>query len=135
MNIDLIAIFIVKIFVGAIESFLGIRFFLKILGASQEASFVRWIYITSDSFLDPFRGMFPTLSMGPYFVVELSTLFAMLVYALVGFVVIKIIDFIYHHIVEEVIGPSKPQPQQDSKPAQQQGQIFNNQQTPTEQQS
>lgn len=100
MNIDAIAIFITKAIIGTIETFLGVRFILKILGASQQAPFVRWIYATSDTVLDPFRGMFPTPEIGPYFVIELNTIFAMIVYVLVGYSMIKFIDFIYKQIVQ-----------------------------------
>ncbi len=89
---------------------MGIRFFLKILGANQQAPFVQWVYVTSDSFLDPFRGMFPTLSFGQYFVIELSTLFAMIVYALFGFFAIRLVDFAYKHIVENLTGSPTPPP-------------------------
>lgn len=112
MNIDVIAIFILKSIIGVIEAFMGIRFFLKILGASQQAPFVQWVYATSDSFLDPFRGMFPTIFFGQYFVIELSTLFAMIVYALFGFFAIKLVDFAYKHIVENLTGVPQKSTQQ-----------------------
>ncbi len=82
------------------EAFLGVRFLLKILGASQQALFVRWIYSISDSILQPFVGMFPTPSIAPNFVFELNTIFAMLVYIVVGYAMVKFIDFIYKQIVE-----------------------------------
>ena len=99
MNIDTIAIFITKALIGVMEAFLGVRFFLKILGASQQAPFVRWIYGISDSFLEPFVGMFPSPSMGPHFIIELNTLFAMLVYVVIGYFTVKLIDFVYKQII------------------------------------
>jgi uncharacterized membrane protein YhdT len=100
MDIDKIAIFITKTIIGTMEAFLGVRFLLKILGASQQALFVRWIYSISDSILQPFVGMFPTPSIAPNFVFELNTIFAMLVYIVVGYAMVKFIDFIYKQIVE-----------------------------------
>lgn len=100
MNIDTIAIFITKALIGTMEAFLGVRFFLKILGASQKAPFVRWIYGISDSLLEPFVGMFPSPSIGPYFVIELNTLFAMMVYVIIGYFTVKLIDFVYKQIIK-----------------------------------
>lgn len=100
MNIDAIAIFITKAIIGTMEAFLGVRFILKILGASQQALFVRWIYSISDSILEPFFGMFPSPSIGPNFVIELNTIFAMMVYIIVGYFFIKFIDFMYKQLVE-----------------------------------
>ncbi len=100
MNIDAIAIFITKALIGTMEAFLGVRFFLKILGASQQAPFVRWIYGISDSLLEPFIGMFPSPAIGPHFIIELNTLFAMLVYVVVGYFTVKLIDFVYKQIVK-----------------------------------
>ena len=100
MKLHLIGGFAVKAFIGVVEALLGLRFFLKILGASQQAPFVSWIYETADIFLEPFWDMFPVLSLGRYFVVELSTLFAMFVYALFGFFTLRIVEFIYKQIIE-----------------------------------
>lgn len=115
MNIDVIAIFIIKTVIGVIETFLGIRFFLKILGASQQAPFVEWVYTTSNSFLDPFWGMFPTIAFGRLFVIELSTLFAMIVYALFGFFAVRLVDFAYKHIVENISGVAKENSEAETK--------------------
>ena len=100
MNIDAIAIFITKAIIGTMEAFLGVRFILKILGASQQALFVRWIYSISDSILEPFFGMFPSPSIGPNFVIEVNTIFAMMVYIVVGYFFIKFIDFMYKQLVQ-----------------------------------
>ena len=102
MKLDQIAIFIVKTILGITEAFLAGRFFLKILGASARAPFVRWVYNISDSLTQPFNGMFPTPSLGDIFVIDFNTIFAMIVYAIVGFFVIKVVDFIYKHIFEDL---------------------------------
>lgn len=100
MDIDKIAIFITKAIIGTMEAFLGVRFLLRILGASNQALFVKWIYSVSDSILQPFVGMFPTPSIAPNFVFELNTIFAMLVYIVIGYSLVKFIDFMYKQIVE-----------------------------------
>lgn len=108
MNIDAIAIFITKALIGIMETFLGVRFFLKILGASQQAPFVRWIYSTSDSLMEPFIGMFPSPALGPYFIIELNAILAMIVYALVGYFIIRVIDFVYKQFIVNFQNADKP---------------------------
>jgi len=82
----------VNLFLGLVEGFLGFRFVLKLFGASDTNSFVKWIYDMSSTLLDPFRGIFPTTIFDNRFVLEFSTLFAMLVYAVLGLVILAVID-------------------------------------------
>jgi uncharacterized protein YggT (Ycf19 family) len=68
-----------------IEVLLSLRIILKFLGANTVAPFVTWVYDTSQPLLAPFEGMFPTIQLeGPY-TIEIATLFALVVYAFVGF--------------------------------------------------
>lgn len=64
---------------------LGLRIFLKLLNASLAASFVAWVYQTTDPFVAPFSGIFPNLQIIPGFIVELSSIFALIVYSLIGY--------------------------------------------------
>jgi len=75
------------------EFFLGVRFLLKLFGASPGADFVNWIYITSQTLLDPFRGAFPATSVENGSILEFSTLFAIVIYALVGYFILELVDF------------------------------------------
>jgi len=63
---------------------LGLRFVLRLFGASETAGFVSWVYEMSAVLLEPFRGIFPTQTFENQFVFEFSTLFAMIVYGLLG---------------------------------------------------
>ena len=67
---------------GIAEAFLGLRFFLKLFAANPATPFVRWIYDTSQPILAPFAGIFPT-RVTDGFIFEISTLFAMIVYAII----------------------------------------------------
>lgn len=69
---------------GIIEFFIGARILLKLLGASTQAAFVRWVYETTDPLLQPFLGMFPSPKLSSGFVLEVSSLFALIVYAFAG---------------------------------------------------
>ena len=73
------------------EFFLGARVFLKLIGASVTAPFVAWVYQTTEPLLFPFVGIFPNPQLTG-FVVEFSSLFALIVYALVGFFVSNLIS-------------------------------------------
>jgi len=69
---------------GLAELFLGVRFILKLFGANAGNCFVNWIYETSSTVLDPFRGIFPTQVFKGLFVIEFSTRFAIIIYALIA---------------------------------------------------
>ena len=80
------------------EAFLGLRLILKLFGANVSNGFVQWIYETSDAVLDPFRGIFPTQIFKSTFVLEFSTIFAMIIYALVAMLLVYVIELITHPI-------------------------------------
>ncbi len=83
---------LVNVFVGAVLTVLGLRFVLRLFAANQDVTFVSWVYETSAVLLEPFRGIFPTQTFENNVVLELSTLFAMIVYALIGMLLIAAIN-------------------------------------------
>lgn len=82
--------------IGVIEFLLAIRILLKLLGASTQAPFVQWIYETTRPLLTPFEGMFPTSTLPVGFVLEMSTLIAVIVYAFLGVLLESIIFQLAH---------------------------------------
>ena len=84
----------VDILLAVVESFLGLRFVLKLFGANPSAEFVSWLYSTSEPLLEPFKGMFPAPIIERGFILEFSTLFAMLMYALGAWLITELIVFI-----------------------------------------
>lgn len=74
-----------------IEGIIGLRILLRFLGANPSAPFVSWIYQTSRPLLSPFEGMFPSPSARGGFVIEVSALFAILIYAFVGYIIASVI--------------------------------------------
>jgi uncharacterized protein YggT (Ycf19 family) len=72
------------------EFLLGARIFLKLTGASPYAPFVTWIYQTTEPLLSPFTGIFPNPQLTG-FVLEFSSLFALIVYALIGYFITNLI--------------------------------------------
>lgn len=73
-----------SLFVGLVLTALGIRFVLKLFGANDSAAFVGWIYDMTAVLLEPFRGIFTTQTFENTYVFEFATLFAMVVYGLLG---------------------------------------------------
>ncbi|HEY8886396.1 MAG TPA: YggT family protein [Candidatus Microsaccharimonas sp.] len=86
---------------GLAELFLGLRFILKLFGANAGNDFVNWIYETSGAILDPFRGIFPTQVFKSAFVVEFSTIFAMIIYALIAMLLVYVIELITHPVAHK----------------------------------
>jgi uncharacterized protein YggT (Ycf19 family) len=85
-----------------VEIILGLRFILKLFGADAGNAFVAWLYETSGAILDPFRGIFPTQVFQSNFVLEFSTLFAIILYAIIALLLIWIINAITAPIEDAV---------------------------------
>ena len=77
---------------GIIDGLLLIRLVLKLLGANPQAGFTSFIYGLTDVFMAPFRNLLPAVgSNSSGAVLETSVLIAILVYALIGWVLARII--------------------------------------------
>ena len=76
------------------ELFLGFRLVLKLFGADAGNAFVNWVYEMSGVILDPFRGIFPTQVFQSTYVLEFSTIFAMIIYAVIAMLLVYLVEFI-----------------------------------------
>lgn len=85
---------VIDFLVILVEITLGFRFILKLFGASSFAPFVNWMYSTSEPLLQPFRGMFPSPLLEQGIIFEFSTLFAMLVYMIAGWLLSELVLFV-----------------------------------------
>ncbi len=86
--------YLVYFFFGALEILLVFRFILKLAGASLSSAFVGFIYGFSGIFVAPFAGIFHRgFSQGveTTSVFEPSTLIAILVYAVLGWGIVKLV--------------------------------------------
>lgn len=72
---------------GIVEFLLSLRIILKLFGASPTAPFVSWIYETTQPLLVPFIGAFPSPRLEGGFIIEFSSLFALIVFAFIGYLV------------------------------------------------
>ncbi|OGG48726.1 hypothetical protein A3C18_03040 [Candidatus Kaiserbacteria bacterium RIFCSPHIGHO2_02_FULL_54_11b] len=79
--------------IGLIQFMLALRFVLVLLGANASAGFVAWVYSVTNQLAAPFLGAFPALNLAG-FTVELSIIFAMIGYAIIGWLITGIISFI-----------------------------------------
>jgi hypothetical protein len=75
---------IVYFLLGVLEIILALRFLFRLLGAGQDNSFILFLYNLSHVFVVPFNGIFNDQILGTGNVFELSTLIAMLVFALIA---------------------------------------------------
>jgi hypothetical protein len=87
---------LIHLLISIVEVLLALRFVLKLLGA-RSASFVAWVYGATQAFVAPFSSAFPNYTFGGGFTLELTTLFAMLAFALIGLILAKVIDVIAGH--------------------------------------
>jgi len=76
--------------VGILEIALGLRFVLKLIAANPDAGFARAIYGLTQPFLAPFTALVGTPTSGGT-VLEVTTLIAMAVYALLAWIVVRVI--------------------------------------------
>lgn len=86
---------LVWLLLGILEAFLALRFILKLIAANPANPFAVFIYGFTDLFLWPFAGLTGTPSAAGM-VLEIPTMIAMLVYALIGWAVERIIWVIFY---------------------------------------
>lgn len=88
---------------GIIEALIALRIVLKLIGANPESLFTAFIYNFSQIFLVPFEGMVGTPAAGGM-VLELSSIIAMVVYALLGWILERIVWVIFYRPRGSVVG-------------------------------
>ena len=86
---------IIYFLLGVLEVILGLRFIFRLLGANQGNSFTSALYDFSHIFVGPFNGIFNDQAIGSKSVFELSTLVAMLIYALIAWGLVALCRVIF----------------------------------------
>ncbi|HEX7735198.1 MAG TPA: YggT family protein [Ktedonobacteraceae bacterium] len=69
-------------FLMVMETFLALRFILKMFGANPENLFASFVFLLTDILLTPFNGIVPPISLHPNQAFEIATLIAMAIYFL-----------------------------------------------------
>lgn len=92
----------IYILIGFLQILLTLRFFLRFTGANTENQFTQFIYSLSDPFIAPFSTLFisPVTEggsnpIGGANVFDLNILVAIFVYALLGWLGVSLIKYIY----------------------------------------
>jgi len=80
---------------GILEGLLALRFIFKLIGVNAVNNFASFIYGLTNLFVRPFASLTGAPSAGNM-VFELSTLIAMLVYALVCWALVKLINVLFY---------------------------------------
>ncbi len=81
---------VIWLLVGFLEGLLALRVLLKLIAANPANSFASAVYGFTDFFLAPFFGITGSPAAGGV-VLEIPTIIAMLVYALLAWVIVKLI--------------------------------------------
>ncbi|HXN90744.1 MAG TPA: YggT family protein [Candidatus Sulfotelmatobacter sp.] len=79
---------------GVIDALLLIRLVLKLLDANPGAGFTRWTYGVTDVLLAPFHNLLPTIGTEQS-QLEMSVVVAVLVYALIGWALARLVAIIF----------------------------------------
>ena len=85
---------LINFFLALVEIFLGLRVILRFFGANPNNDFVHWIYTSSTTLMDPFRGIFHTVVVGNNHVIDFSAIFAMIVYGLVALAFAALVNWL-----------------------------------------
>ena len=86
-------ILLINAVMWVVQTLLSVRFLLKFFGADARAPFVAWLYDTTNSLIAPFAGAFPASTVNGHFVIEFTTLFALIVYSLIAYFLGELIAF------------------------------------------
>ena len=97
---------LIWLFLGILEALIALRIGLKLIGANPASPIVALIYGVTYLFLFPFEGMIATPSSGSI-VLELSSFFAMLIYALIAWAVERIVWLLFYRPRGPVVGTTQ----------------------------
>ena len=97
---------LIWLFLGILEALIVLSIGLKLIGANPASPIVALIYGFTYLFLFPFEGMIVTPSAGSM-VLELSSLFAMLIYALIAWAVERTVWLLFYRPRGPVVGTTQ----------------------------
>ena len=97
---------LIWLFLGILEALIMLRLGLKLIGANPASPIVALIYGVTYLFLFPFEGMIATPTSGSI-VLELSSFFAMLIYALIAWAVERTVWLLFYRPRGPVVGTTQ----------------------------
>ena len=92
------AIEIIYLVFGIVNGLLAVRLILKMLGTNPDAPFSSFVYGLTDFFLGPFKALLPATVSGRS-IFEPTVLIAIIIYALLAWVLAKIVLIAYSRSV------------------------------------
>lgn len=91
--------YLVYAFVVVALVILLLGFFLLLFGANPDAPFAAWVYRGLDRVMAPFRGIFEQVQLNGDSVLDVSVLFAMIVYGIAGLFLHQLIDWLTDRLI------------------------------------
>lgn len=85
---------------GLIELVIGVRIIFEMFGANPSTPFVSWLYAVSRTLLYPFQGIFPSPVLRGGFILDMSAVVALLVYALIAYLISELVRFISYNSIK-----------------------------------
>jgi uncharacterized protein YggT (Ycf19 family) len=85
---------LVNLFLVLVTGLLLIRIILRLFSANPNTTFVNWIYTTTGDLMAPFRGIFPTPTLGEGYVLDLPAIFALIIYTLIGLLILALLGLL-----------------------------------------
>lgn len=82
----------INIVLSIIELLLSVRFIFKFLVVNAGTPFVAWLYRVTAPLAAPFAKILPDWKLSG-FVVDFATLAALIVYALAGYVILRVLSY------------------------------------------
>ena len=87
-------VYLVYFFVTVALIVLTFGFFLLLFGANPDAAFAEWVYRSLNRVMAPFRGLFEPIQLDGNSVLDVSVVFAMIVYGIVALALRSLIDWL-----------------------------------------
>ena len=97
---------LIWLLLGILEALIALRIGLKLIGANADSPIVALIYGFTGLFLLPFSGLINSPTAGNM-VLELSSMFAMLIYGLIGWAVERVVWLIFYRPQGPVVGTTQ----------------------------
>jgi hypothetical protein len=87
---------LISFFFGVVEGLIGLRIVLKFIDANSNNAFASFIYNITAIFVTPFAGLISNPALDGN-VLEVTSLIALIVYALVAALLIRLIWLLFYH--------------------------------------
>jgi hypothetical protein len=97
---------LIWLLLGILEAIIALRIGLRLIGANPDSPIVAMIYGFTYLFLFPFTNLISSPTVGNM-VLELSSMFAMLIYALLAWAVERIVWLIFYRPRAAVVGTTQ----------------------------